>query len=154
MTKTTTTTAVAPPAATKANQKAVRARTRPTKAVAKPTEQSSNLHEPLSTGPNYTLESQNLIVEMNRLRDNATAEIASIEAEQRSIHERAQRDMQTIADRAKAEIEARGTRIVDLKRSIALVDGGLANDPGLQPTPQTEVQTDPPSSDEHEGGEQ
>lgn len=139
MTKTTTTAASAPPA-TVAKETPVRARKRPTKDVAKPTEQSSNLHEPLSTGPNYTLESQNLIVEMNRLRDNAVAEIQSIEAEQRSIHERAQRDMQTIADRAKAEIEARGTRIVDLKRSIALVDGGLANDPGLQPVPETPVE--------------
>lgn len=141
--------AEAVPAPTVAKEKAVRARTRPTKAVAKPTEQS-NLHEPLFTGPNYTLESQNLIVEMNRLRDNALVEIQSIEAEQKSIQERANRDMQTIADRAKAEIESRGSRISDLKRSIALVEGGLANDPGFQPVPQP----DPPSSDEGEGGEQ
>lgn len=137
MTKATATPA---PTDTKANQPEVRARKRPTtKAVAtKPTD--SALHEPLSSGPNYTLESQNLLVEMNRLKDNAITEIASIETEQRAIHDRAQRDMQTIADRAKAEIDARGLRIADLKRSIALVDGGLANDPGVQAPPQTSVE--------------
>lgn len=112
------------------NLPVTRVRKRPVKAVAKPTEQDDNLHKPLSSGPNYTLESQNLIVEMVRLHDNAIAEINSIEAEQASIHERAQRDMQTIADRAKAEIDARGMRIADLRRSIALVTGGLSNDPG------------------------
>ena len=142
--------AEATPAPTTAKETPVRAPKRTAKAVAKPIEQTSNLHEPLSTGPNYTLESQNLIVEMNRLRDNALVEIQSIEAEQKSIQERANRDMQTIADRAKAEIESRGSRISDLKRSIALVEGGLSNDPGFQPV----TQPDPPSASEDEDNEQ
>ena len=101
----------------------VHKRTRP---PAKNVKQTSNLNEPLVTGPNYTLESQNLLVELGRLKDNANAEILSIMAEQNSIHERAQRDMETIRNRAQAEITARQLRISDLKQSINLIDNGLS----------------------------
>lgn len=108
----------------------VRKRTRP------PAKQVNGLNEPLVSGPGYTLESQNLLIELGRLKDNANAEILSIMGEQNSIHERAQRDMDTIADRAKAEIAARQSRITDLKQSINLIDNGLS-----APKPEEDDQT-------------
>lgn len=150
MTKTTTKPAADPVT----EQPPIRTRKRPAaKAVVIKTADSA-LHEPLSSGPNYTLESQNLIVEMNRLKDNALTEIISIETEQHSIHDRAQRDMQTIADRAKAEIDARGLRIADLKRSIALVDGGLSADPGVQVPPEAPIEQPTPPDGDVEDNEQ
>lgn len=101
----------------------VRKRTRP---IAKDVKQPNKLDETLISGSPYTLESQNLFIELERLRDNANAEILSIMADQNSIQERAQRDMESIANRAKAEIEARQSRITDLKQSINMIDNGLS----------------------------
>ena len=117
---------------------------------AKP-EAKTLLNQPLAKGSPYTLESGNLIIEMERLKENADSEIIAIQAEQKSIHDQAQRDMEVIASRAKAEIDARTTRINDLQRSIILMTHGLNNDPGQVLPPETEVkQPDPPFEDDNE----
>lgn len=135
--------------ATTAKKTPTRARKKP---EAKPIEQkapASLLNQPLTKGSPYTLESGNLIMEMGRLKENAESEIVAIQAEQKSIHDQAQRDMEVIASRAKTEIDARNMRISDLQRSITLVSHGLNNDPGEMLPPETAVeQADPPSSED------
>ncbi len=140
------------PSTTRARKKVIPQETLAESFKAKPEKKASVslLNQPLAKGSPYTLESGNLIIEMERLKENADSEIIAIQAEQKSIHDQAQRDMEVIASRAKAEIDARTTRINDLQRSIILMTHGLNNDPGVLPPEQVSVQSDPPSEDENE----
>lgn len=135
--------------ATTAKKPVTRARKKPEPKPVDNKAATSLLNQPLAKGSPYTLESSNLIIEMERLKENADSEIIAIQAEQKSIHDQAQRDMEVIASRAKAEIDARATRINDLQRSIILMTHGLNNDPGVLPE-QVSIHSDPPSEDENE----
>ena len=123
--------------------------TKRTRLPAKDVKQPNKLDETLIQGSPYTLESTNLFIELGRLRDNANAEILSIMADQNSIHERAQRDMESIANRAKAEIDARQSRIIDLKQSINFIDNGLNAPKPEEPTPPNGV-SPPVDGDDNE----
>jgi hypothetical protein len=100
-----------------------KARTR--KAVTVTPAPDNGPEKPIAFGPGYTLESTNVFIELQRIAENAQAEIVSIDNDILSIQDRAERDISTIASRRDAEIAGRRQRIDDLNRSISLVSNGL-----------------------------
>ena len=73
----------------------------------------------------YILESANLEAEMHRQRDAATSEIDAINAAITDINDRAERDIETIRQRAAAEIAGRNNRVDDLHKVLAMTARAL-----------------------------
>lgn len=73
----------------------------------------------------YTLESANLIDEVNRQRLAALSELEAIDAAVLDIETRANQDMATIRARADVEIGARRTRAADLNKLIDIANRAL-----------------------------
>lgn len=82
----------------------------------------------------YTLESGNLISEIDRQRLAALSELEALDAAVLDIETRANQDISTIRQRADVEISARKSRAADLNKLVDIANRALD-----LPKPATEV---------------
>lgn len=73
----------------------------------------------------YTLESGNLISEIDRQRLAALSELEALDAAMLDIETRANRDIEAIQQRADVEISARRSRAADLNKIVDIANRAL-----------------------------